>query len=1007
MNKIQNKPYSKKMKVLSVILTGALLLTSVHVVFSTITHQTDVEQAVQNTAGNLQTLQISQQLTGTYDKMAQAVENHDVATARKIAGETLDGIQDIRNRFEKNNQEINKVVSDINSDELREKQEKYETVMEENFSHAEKYLTDIAQSDTDVEKTFHRYSELFTQPKEDDLSNNAEFHPDNVIREKYKTADISKAKKISDKVESLSLDTTLTSQQAETQLTGDVALSDEIKQKADELETPFKIYEFVRNNVSYEAYYGARKGATGTYDSLEGNDTDIASLLIGMLRYKGYRAVYANGKVRMSAKQAMDLTLADNVASAAQILTNMGKDVMVYTENGEITIIEMNRTWVQAYLPYTDYRGKGNAFGEYKWIPLDASFKQYSSQVLELENYNGTYEEYSENVNKANELLKELPEYNTKLSSYFTESYSTANGTMTIPYIVPLSTQYLPLSLPYDVISEKTSSVVNNLVDSDTITISVGYTLRYTTRTADVYNKSITLDYSPASASDTALIEQYKDIRHVPAYMLTLVPTINIDDVPVAKGSGFLDEITSGTVQNMYITLSSGGISQTECDKVSAGSVYAIVLDYGMMSYAEYENAYQKACNNNMNATTMNIYSSEILGSFLTFIGRTYYCMTDVPNKYSEYTYNVSQTKAVGIAIVSYELVREVTFGYISSLTPGSFHIDVEFNSSSVVDLNAKNDNANMFNMIIGFSDSSSEARVWETVLGTDGISTVDIISYTLYHGKKLVYITADNIEDELAKINISAKTKDDVRNFVNCGYTVIIPEEKIDIDDWSGTGFIALNFENGSSTYRLSGGTNGGGTPSLDDLSDASYYVDQISDEDLDRYVYASIFVVQHMHRYFSMKNYMSLLKGVTKMTSSVYAGNVEDFIFGGLGLANTLFSINTDVKRYYGTLDGIIKYFAYNDVSAGREIVKNAMGYLSLFCGEADILSQAYEKEVGKIISESFEHVLGWNNASEKISTISTFIGNIGGGKTPWKKVKLSYYFAFSFETLTYLAS
>ena len=71
---------------------------------------------------------------------------------------------------------------------------------------------------------------------------------------------------------------------------GDTVLSDAVKEKAEELKTPLAIYNYLKNNINYEYYYGSRKGASGTLDSLGGNDLDQASLLIAMLRHQGYEA---------------------------------------------------------------------------------------------------------------------------------------------------------------------------------------------------------------------------------------------------------------------------------------------------------------------------------------------------------------------------------------------------------------------------------------------------------------------------------------------------------------------------------------------------------------------------------------------------------------------------------------------------------------------------------------------------------------------------------------------
>ncbi len=58
---------------------------------------------------------------------------------------------------------------------------------------------------------------------------------------------------------------------------------------------PVKIFEFVRNYIDYECYYGCKKGAHLTLLEGSGNDTDQATLLVALLRAAGHSASYAYG----------------------------------------------------------------------------------------------------------------------------------------------------------------------------------------------------------------------------------------------------------------------------------------------------------------------------------------------------------------------------------------------------------------------------------------------------------------------------------------------------------------------------------------------------------------------------------------------------------------------------------------------------------------------------------------------------------------------------------------
>lgn len=57
--------------------------------------------------------------------------------------------------------------------------------------------------------------------------------------------------------------------------------------KANELGDVVSVYNYLYNNMRSEFYFGSRKGAIGTYEQGGGNDIDLSSLLIAMLRYLG------------------------------------------------------------------------------------------------------------------------------------------------------------------------------------------------------------------------------------------------------------------------------------------------------------------------------------------------------------------------------------------------------------------------------------------------------------------------------------------------------------------------------------------------------------------------------------------------------------------------------------------------------------------------------------------------------------------------------------------------
>ncbi len=165
--------------------------------------------------------------------------------------------------------------------------------------------------------------------------------------------------------------------------------------KANELQTPLRIYQFVRNEIEYDVYYGSKKGALGALWSRSGNDYDQASLLIALLRAIGVQARYAIGMVAIDQEQHKQWSGIRTPGGGTLLFQaqycGLPASGSACTANPRRFIplgsgVTMEHAWVEALLP-APYRGIDVGASGLRWIPLDPSWKQkrYPTEIVALD----------------------------------------------------------------------------------------------------------------------------------------------------------------------------------------------------------------------------------------------------------------------------------------------------------------------------------------------------------------------------------------------------------------------------------------------------------------------------------------------------------------------------------------------------------------------------------------------------------------------------------------------
>lgn len=623
--------------------------------------------------------------------------------------------------------------------------------------------------------------------------------------------------------------------------TRETRFTPDIVELADTLsDSPLEIYESVRNNILFEPYYGSRKGATGTLREKSGNDFDQASLLIALLRYKKIPARYIRGTVEIPINKVMKWTGSETPAAAVQTLGSLGIPVSSRVAQGGIASVYLEHIWVEAYVPYENYRGIGPKTGEKIWVPLDPSFKQHSrKQGLNLEEIAGVDKQSIINslqnngevstdgltVTKVdfNLLNSRLDGATAKIKTYVKENDLEQGNIKDIIgglVIVPEFTSVLPLTLPYQTIQvvQKFDAVPDNLTDW------VGFSIQgaglfglilsgedefvYKSSAPELYGKKITLSWAPASSEDENIIKEYGGLFNTPAYLVQVKAELKIDGQVMGSGS----PVGLGYKQNFTITMGSAGVTEEKVvNPVKAGAFYAVGLDFQKVESAELLKIANKIKQIQPSVTEQNIYTDEVLGEILNGAAKAYFGQVDLTNEFLAEKYGIRATRLISEAMTGLDVVGTYLFYAPVEISPGGMFIDVDRDVVSTVSQNGQRQDERAYMVASGIQASAMEHVIWEELLDVPAVSTIKVLNEANQRGIPIYTVTKENIDRVLPELEVSQTVKIDITNAVNSGRIVTVPKQNITYYNWNGTGYLIMDPESGSAAYMISGGTAGG----------------------------------------------------------------------------------------------------------------------------------------------------------------------------------------------------
>ena len=725
--------------------------------------------------------------------------------------------------------------------------------------------------------------------------------------------------------------------------TTETALTDEMLAVVAGFSSPVDAYAYVVNNIRYDCYVNSRRGGIGAFETTWGNDYDQSSLLIAFLREMGYPARYVSGNITLTEKQLNALLGTTDYLSACQHFANSGRKV---TMNSAQKLLKLDQVWVEVYVPYsmigvTDDTTKDLGV----WVSLDPAIK-----ASELVSYAVDQESIADNKAEYDAILSQ---FNSDDVSDLVNSMKDTKMSDTVKerLIIQQSFTVLPSVLQYAVNSRGNAFAHVTTAMSDTIRFSMSdwfedYDLG-TYRTAELYNKRVSIQYTGNAGSATIF-----ELGASAVAYNEFTPALTIDGKIVATGPA----TTLGVKQALDVTMTSGGGAESFTDELQAGSMYAIVLNTGVIAQQTYDRMFNEALEGNgvidreNAATKTDYYREEQVCSFLALAGNFYFILDNGLSAMNAGRYNVEESCRTKCAVVGYDIEVEEN---LTKVLPGSFFIDVNLNSTYSVNREGDQDarNAHVFSSsIIG---SVLEGFIWEYYLGHHGISTMHIFSYAVEQGVNLLPIFAHNYDEQMAKLSfLSASTKADIKSAVSSGYCVLIPEVEITMDDWTGTGYLIADLKDYNHfVYRISGGLNGGGASEDDPLSDVismgltEEFFDSIG-ADYDDFYGGMFSLGQLLYGILEIRDIISLSKMSWAGVFGCSTATIGAVLVSCQDAYNTINDLATVVGYYGSMLDSILVYA--EDSMEGVQLLTTTV--LKMICN----LTKLQEADVADCVAE-----------------------------------------------------
>ena len=619
--------------------------------------------------------------------------------------------------------------------------------------------------------------------------------------------------------------------------TEEAPISGEIATLAQTLNwNPVSIYEYVKNTIETEWYWGCMKGAEETLHQGSGNDCDQAALLVALLRASGFPSRYVRGTIEFFAGKDKPIGKVENLLGIedpwkiAEFLQKAGIPYSPVIEGGTISNFQIEHIWVESEIPYANYRGSIIDDRGKTWLGLDTSIKVKDFQ------YNNPADIYQQSA-ISNQLSVIRDEYlgsvQTQTPLGYLEAKLSAPGYQVSDFmrtktLTPEVMNILPASMQFEqkrITNEYTEipDILKHSVKFTATDTSTNKLFDITIDTLTISNKQIVLTYEPETVEDQQIIDSYGGLDNTPAYLVKLRPLLKVNGERVVVAE---DGLLMGADYNLKMEL----ISPNGAEKITTTHVAGNLSVIGITA--------QKTGSNESFTIAENDNAEEIFfKETQNYINRWNRAEDELASlMHLAKTRPLPTVITVG-GVIDVTWLLDIPHGYEWK----GVYVDANSRAIEIVEVYGDTPSADerqkTFMQLAALQGSVLEHRVFEDDLQVDSISTAKLFGIVNSNQSLIQTIDKTNSDALIPALSCDDAIKEDINNAANQGLTVKIPDQEMAFRDWTGIGYLKENPETKEAGYMLSGMIAGGMTAVSPDAWANQYLVYKLRNSKQDGY--------------------------------------------------------------------------------------------------------------------------------------------------------------------------